>query len=500
MMKLFYIVLITSISLSDTFLPRTVKQTRNILLRDNDHVNTNDFRNENELLEYINYITQIHSIPGMSISVAKNENIIWNKHFGYANIEEDILVNDNTMFILSSVSKTITATALMLLYENNLFLLEDDINDYLPFEVNHPTYPSLPITFKMLLSHTSGIRDNWNFMPYYNGDSPISLSSYLNQYFDPQGQFYDQSMNFINAVPGFNFNYSNIGAALIGLLVEEISNQSFNEYCNENIFIPLGMNNTYWLLSEIEDTSQIAIPYQFSSTGADNCYQIGCGIYDENNSCFCDLACSYYDDCCSDYEDVCGENGSGSSNDNLTPFGNYGYSDYPSGQLRSTSSDLAKLMTMYMNDGFYNDTTILNPESIELVKTIHYPNINNNQGLIWYYKNLDDRILIGHNGGDIGSLTEMFISQSDTLGVIVLSNSSNYEAIIQIENAVFEFAENNNFTQTGDVNLDYAINILDVVLVVNLILNQDFNQLADFNFDNVIDVTDIVQLINIILG
>ena len=94
----------------------------------------------------------------------------------------------------------------------------------------------------------------------------------------------------------------------------------------------------------------------------------------------------------------------------------------------------------------------------------------------------------------------MFISQSDTLGVIVLSNSSNYEAIIQIENAVFEFAENNNFTQTGDVNLDYAINILDVVLVVNLILNQDFNQFADFNFDNVIDVTDIVQLINIILG
>ena len=73
------------------------------------------------------------------------------------------------MFILSSVSKTVTATALMQLYERGLFELNDDIDAYLPFEVNHPNYPSASISFKMLLTHTSGIKDNWGVMPYYNG-------------------------------------------------------------------------------------------------------------------------------------------------------------------------------------------------------------------------------------------------------------------------------------------------------------------------------------------
>ena len=73
------------------------------------------------------------------------------KAFGYANIEQNISVNENTLFILSSISKTVTGTALMQLFEQNLFELDDDINQYLPFNVSHPDYPLIPITFKMLL-------------------------------------------------------------------------------------------------------------------------------------------------------------------------------------------------------------------------------------------------------------------------------------------------------------------------------------------------------------
>ena len=79
--------------------------------------------------------------------------------------------------------------------------------------------------------------------------------------------------------------------------------------------------------------------------------------------------------------------------------------------------------------------------------------------------------------------------------------SSNYDAIIQIENAVFNFAEETDFVQTGDVNSDDIINILDVILTVNIILgNSDFNSSADINNDEVIDVLDIVQLVNMILS
>ena len=70
-----------------------------------------------------------------------------------------------------------------------------------------------------------------------------------------------------------------------------------------------------------------------------------------------------------------------------------------------------------------------------MIKSIPYPDIDPQQGLIWYYKNtgVNGRTLFGHNGGDIGVTTEMFISISDDIGVIVLTNSSNYNAIIQIE-------------------------------------------------------------------
>ena len=95
----------------------------------------------------------------------------------------------------------------------------------------------------------------------------------------------------------------------------------------------------------------------------------------------------------------------------------------------------------------------------------------------------------------------MFISFSDNLGVVLLSNANNYNALIEIENAVFDFAEETDFVAVGDVNSDNVINILDVILIINIIIGSDsFNDFADINADGLIDVLDIVQLVNIILN
>ena len=464
------------------------------------NLDLNNYRDESELLEFIESTMETHLIPGLSISIVKNNDIVWEKQLGYANIINNIPVDENTMFILSSISKTVTATALLQLFEDGLFNLDDDIDNYLPFDINHPDYPLTPITFKMLLTHVSGIKDNWSIMPYYDGDSDLELGYYLEEYLTPGGEFYGSNSNFTNLIPGMNYSYSNIGAALIGYLVEEISNQSFNEYCNENIFEPLEMNNAYWFLSEINNLSQVASPYQVTGGNGDSCYIIGCGIYDESNPCFCDFACIEYGDCCSDYEQVCGENGTGSSSENLTEYEHYGYSDYPSGQLRTTSNNLAKFMSVYMNEGIYNGIRILESETIELIKTIHYPLVNSMQGLMWYYKGQNGRTLFGHNGGDLGSSTDMFISFSDNLGVVLLTNSNNHNAMIEIENAAFNFAEENDFTITGDVNNDGIINVLDIVQTVSLILVSEYEENSDLNEDGIVNILDIVQLVNIILS
>ena len=223
----------------------TNRESKNFIFRDNCNTQEN-FRNEEELLEFIESIIQTHMIPGLSIAIVKNNSIVWENYFGYSNLNENILVDEDSMFILSSISKTITATALLQLYEDGLINLDDNINDYLSFNVYNPNYPLSTITFKMLLSHVSSIKDNWSVMPYYNGDSDLELGYYLEQYLTTGGLFFDNSSNFTNSIPGSEFNYSNIGAALIGFLVEEISNQPFNEYCVENIFEPLNMDNTFW--------------------------------------------------------------------------------------------------------------------------------------------------------------------------------------------------------------------------------------------------------------
>ena len=409
---------------------------------------TNNFRDETELFNFIESIMATHFIPGLSISIAKGGNIVWNNHFGYANINENTVVDENTMFILSSASKTITATALMHLFQQDLFMLNDDVADYLPFDVNHPDYPEVPITFKMLLSHTSGIKDNWNFMPYYNGDSPLELDYYLNQYFTPGGDFYDSDLNFTDYTPGTSFSYSNNGVALIGLLVEEISGQSFDEYCIENIFDPLGMDDAYWFLSEIENLNKVAFPHQLAP-----------GL-----------------------------------TSSLSVLENYGYSDYPAGQLRTTSNNLAKFMITFMNNGMYNGIEILNPETIEIMKTVHYPNAASDQGLIWYYRYLNEGTVFGHSGGDLGSSTDMFISFSNDVGVVILSNSS-HGGMSQIGNAVFEYAETTNFTSTGDLNSDDIINNEDIGILINLILAGEYIFMADLNSDNKLDIFDLLHMI-----
>ena len=234
-----YIIVFLNVFVSFIFSNHFINREDNNIPNNRLSSEVSTYRDENELIAFIESTMQTHLIPGLSISVVKENNLVWEKYFGYSNLHENIIVDENTMFILSSISKTITVTALMQLFEQNFFMLDDNINDYLPFNVIHPDFQSNPITFKMLLSHTSGIKDNWSFMPYYDGDSTLELGYYLQEYLTPEGEFYVSNLNFTDSAPGTSYYYSNIGAALIGYLVEEISNQPFNEFCNENIFEPL---------------------------------------------------------------------------------------------------------------------------------------------------------------------------------------------------------------------------------------------------------------------
>ncbi len=328
-------------------------------------------------------------IPGAATCAIKNGEIIWSTGHGWAIIEDSIPVTDTTLFMLASVSKTITAVAVMQLWEQNAFDLDDDINDYLPFEVHNPNFTDSIITFRHLLTHTSSITDNWSAMPYSVGDSPIALGEYLADYLVPGGVYYDSSLNFGVFPPGTQMSYCNVAVALAGYMVEAIAD-SFPIWCEDSIFTPLDMYETAWFLANL-DTSNIAVPYHWQGSG-------------------------------------------------YTPYEHYGYPDYPSGQLRTSSSQLARFLIAFQQHGIIDTTRILDSTTVDLMTTIQYPQLNQHQGLIWLETLLDGRWVWGHDGGDQGVHTRMYYCPAENTAAIVLTNGESLPGGAAIIDALFDYA------------------------------------------------------------
>ena len=206
-------------------------------------------------------------IPGLAASIVRDGQVVWSKGYGYADIDNQIAVTDTTPFLWASVSKLFVATALMQLWEEGHFDLDDPINDHLPFTVTHPIYWQDTITIRMLTNHTSGLRDYWPVLNglVVEGDSPMGLLNFLQDYLVAGGIYYSESYNFTRLPPGDEFVYCNVGSALLGYVVEFVSGMPFEDYCRDSIFVPLGMSKTAWRLADLNPDS-VAIPYEWTGS------------------------------------------------------------------------------------------------------------------------------------------------------------------------------------------------------------------------------------------
>ena len=188
--------------------------------------------------------TRYH-IPGIAVGVVKGDKLHWSKAYGWADIERRKPMSTDGLMNIASISKTITATAAMRLWEKNLIELDADINSYLPIVVRNPNFPDVAITVGQILSHTSSIKDGSNYrLGYQCGDPEKSLSEWIEGYFTPDGAFYDAIENFHNQRPDSIYQYSNVAFGLLGYLVEKVSGMPFHQYVRKNIFEPLDMNQT----------------------------------------------------------------------------------------------------------------------------------------------------------------------------------------------------------------------------------------------------------------
>ena len=326
-----------------------------------------------ELDQYINANLGELQVPGLQAAVIKNGQVVWSKGYGLANTEEQRPVTTETAFMLASISKTVTAVAIMQLHERDLFQLDDDINDYLDFSVDHPS--GKPITFRQLLTHTSGIRDEGTVFSslYEVGDAEMTLREFVFAYFDPTGEYYDVEANFHDWEPGGPYDYSNFAVALIGYLVERISNQDFSQWCEEQVFEPLAMTQTGWHLRDF-DEEMVANPHEQGAFGA-----------------------------------------------GYVVVPHYGYPDYPDGQLRSSAQHMAKFLAMFANGGVYDGVRVLQEETVSLMSSVSP--MGDGQGFIWYQFSLDNDTYMGHGGSDWGVGTRMGYRVSDGSGFIISLNA-----------------------------------------------------------------------------
>lgn len=335
---------------------------------DKEEIEINDI-NDFEL--YIQEEMEDQNIPALSVLIFKEDDILYENYFGKSQIQQNVSLESNYLFLLASISKVVTATALLQLYDEGLFSLDDKINDYLSFEVSIPNSTS-DLTFRMLLTHTSGIADG-NVLDdqyYYGEDSPIQLDHFCENYFVSTGAYYDADENFHDFEPGSAYEYSNMGNALIGVLVEQISGMDFNNYCKQNIFVPLEMTNTFCRLDEINQT--IVQPYNYVN-----------GAYEA--------------------------------------IQHYTFTDYPNGGLRSTGKDMFKFISAFVQEGISNDHLLLKPSTINSMITPQVPSLDSEAGLHLFHLNPENN-LWGHDGAEQGVATIMAFNPTTKTGAIILTN------------------------------------------------------------------------------
>ncbi len=184
-----------------------------------------------------------------AVIVAKDAEVIYQKCFGYADKKNNIPLTDTTSFQLASVSKVITATAVMLLIEKGLIKLDDTFASYFP------EFPYDKITVKHLLSHRSGLP---NYL-YFLNDIVTSKNRVLTN--QEVLQLMVEKRPALYLQPNRAFNYCNTNYAMLALLVEKVSKKTFSNFLREEIFLPLGMRHSGTILSLDIFEKAVSKPY-----------------------------------------------------------------------------------------------------------------------------------------------------------------------------------------------------------------------------------------------
>lgn len=292
------------------------------------------------------------NIPGAVALIARDGKIVYHKAFGEADAGGEDLEKDD-IFRIASQTKAITATAVMMLWEEGKFQLDEPISKYIPefkdpqllvsFEESDSSYTAgsagSEITIRQLLTHTSGI--GYGMIDPDERFKKIYAKAGIIDAFTTRKVSLEENIKKLAKLPlhhkpGEKFTYSE-GLDVLGYFVEIISGKSFDEFLNDRIFEPLEMNDTYFYLPESKTHRLVKVQKKEG----------------KNWENFSETA--YYD----------------------PQYPVKGAKTFFSGGagLSSTALDYAKFLQMYLNGGRYNGNNLLSPLTVNMILSNHTENL-----------------------------------------------------------------------------------------------------------------------------
>ena len=188
------------------------------------------------------------NIPSASIALVSNDRVLWSNAYGYSNLWARTPATTNTVYLIGSTFKTMSTVALLQQMEQGKFKLDEPVNKYLAEFKIEGEDPKHPITFRHLLTHTSGLAGDFGAFPVWGDTVPPSLEDYLRK-----------SMK-VTRPPLAKVEYSNSAFTLVGYLVQKFSGVPYKQYIQEHIFTPMEMSSTaFEPRPDMEE--RLSIPY-----------------------------------------------------------------------------------------------------------------------------------------------------------------------------------------------------------------------------------------------
>ncbi|MBA3564984.1 MAG: beta-lactamase family protein [Gammaproteobacteria bacterium] len=316
---------------------------------------------------YMSYALASTDTAGAVVVVVKDGEVLLQEGYGYADVDEEIPVDpETTLFRPGSVSKLFTWTAVMQLVERGKLDIERDVNAYLDFDI--PSRDGEPVTLRDLLTHTPGFEERVKGLFLAEAEDIEPLGETLKRW-TPERIY----------PPGQTPAYSNYGTALAGYIVERISGQSFDDYIEQHIFEPLGMEQSSFRQPLPERLQADMSQGYLAASGPEQDYEI-VGIP-------------------------------------------------PAGSLAATGADMARFMIAHLQNGRYDSARILEPAT---ARTMHGTPLTmipplNRMLLGFYEANINGRRVIAHGGDTQWFHSYLHLFLDDDIGLFASVNSAGKE-------------------------------------------------------------------------